>query len=197
MKLIPFFVVDFLARTAAYLIGLWRPSWSYPTERKIRGAYWSFVFNAKGLSVGRSVQFEGDDKIHIGDNVRINDGCQIVAGSTGFVEIGSGSHVARLTLIAGGGGVKVGSRTMISSLVAVYSVQNRLDKERPADHPGELKPVSIGDDVFIGVGAKILPGVKIGNCAVIGAGSVVTKDVPANGVAVGVPARLIDSELRR
>ena len=53
------------------------------------------------------------------------------------------------------------------------------------------KPVHIGDNVWIGAGAMILPGVTVGENTVIGAGSVVTKDLPANVVAVGSPCRVL------
>jgi acetyltransferase-like isoleucine patch superfamily enzyme len=54
-------------------------------------------------------------------------------------------------------------------------------------------PIAVGNDVYIGVRATILPGVTIGNRCIIGAGSVVTKDIPDNSVAAGVPARVIKS----
>lgn len=54
----------------------------------------------------------------------------------------------------------------------------------------------IGDDVFIGVGAKILGKIRIGNGAKIGANAVVIKDVPANATVVGVPGRIIEKELK-
>lgn len=53
------------------------------------------------------------------------------------------------------------------------------------------KPISVGNDVYIGIYSIIMPGVRIGNNVIIGAGSVVTKDVPDNTVAAGVPARPI------
>jgi hypothetical protein len=56
-----------------------------------------------------------------------------------------------------------------------------------------IKPVEIGDDVFLGAGAIILPGVRIGNRVTIGAGSVVTRDVPDNCIVVGNPAKIISS----
>lgn len=52
-------------------------------------------------------------------------------------------------------------------------------------------PITIGNDVYIGLNTMILPGVNIGNRVIIGAGSVVTKDIPDNSVAAGVPARVI------
>ena len=54
-------------------------------------------------------------------------------------------------------------------------------------------PIMVGNDVYIGIRAMILPGVTIGNRCIIGAGSVVTKDIPDNSVAAGVPARVIKS----
>jgi len=53
------------------------------------------------------------------------------------------------------------------------------------------KPITIGSDVYIGTNVTILPGVKIGNKVIIGAGAVVTRDIPDNSVAAGVPARVI------
>jgi maltose O-acetyltransferase len=62
-------------------------------------------------------------------------------------------------------------------------------------HTGQyfVSPVHIGDGVFVGYGAIIMPGVTIGSRAIVGAGSVVTKDVPAGSVVAGVPARVLGS----
>jgi len=59
------------------------------------------------------------------------------------------------------------------------------------EQPVESKPVVIGADVWIGAGASVLPGVTIGDGAVIGARAVVTKDIPPNAIAVGIPAKVI------
>lgn len=53
------------------------------------------------------------------------------------------------------------------------------------------KPITIGDDVYIGNNVILLPGVNIGNNVIIGAGAVVSRDIPSNSVAVGVPAKVI------
>ena len=86
--------------------------------------------------------------------------------------------------------VTVGARTQIGPAVQIYT----------ADHPRDPlvrrtgvefgRPIHIGDDVWIGGGAIILPGVTIGDRAIIGAGSVVTRDVPAGLIARGNPARI-------
>ena len=57
----------------------------------------------------------------------------------------------------------------------------------------DSKDITIGEDVWIGAGVIVLPGVKIGDRSVIGAGAVVTRDIPAESIAVGVPARVIKS----
>ena len=189
LRLIPLELVEFIARIAGYLANLVSPAHAYPAERHVRGAYWSLFFGSAQLQVGRSVQLEGTQGIALGRGVRLNDGTQIIAGTKGRVEIGAQSHTARNTLIAGGGGVTIGERCMISSHVAIYSVQNRIGEEQAALLGGVTAPVAIGDDVFIGVGASVLPGVTIGNGAIVAAGAVVTKDVPASAKVGGVPAR--------
>lgn len=60
-------------------------------------------------------------------------------------------------------------------------------------HMDSIAPITIGDKVYIGTGAYVMPGVTIGNNVIIGAGAIVTKDIPDNVVAVGVPAKPIES----
>lgn len=105
-----------------------------------------------------------------------------------LVAMGSHVDVNAFVHIWGGGGVEIGSRVLIASHVAITSVTH--DHSLPVIFgTNVLKPVRIGDDVWIGAHACILPGVSIGNGAVIGAGAVVTKDVNAREIVVGVPAR--------
>lgn len=68
-----------------------------------------------------------------------------------------------------------------------------LEPQPRRDKLEAARPITIGDNVWIGGGAVVLPGVTIGDNSVIGAGAVVTKDVPANVVAVGNPARVVRS----
>ena len=86
--------------------------------------------------------------------------------------------------------VRVGSFTLFGPAVQIYTPLHPWDAEqRRREEFG--KPVDIGSDVWVGGGAIILPGVRIGSRAVIGAGSVVTRDVPEGVFAAGNPCRVI------
>lgn len=86
--------------------------------------------------------------------------------------------------------VTVGSRTLFGPAVQIYAATHPLDAmERREQEYG--RPVSIGSDVWVGGGAVICPGVSIGDRTVIGAGSVVTHDIPAGVLAAGNPCRVI------
>jgi maltose O-acetyltransferase len=86
--------------------------------------------------------------------------------------------------------VRIGSFTLFGPAVQIYTAAHPLDAAlRRREEFG--KPVEIGSDVWVGGGAIILPGVRIGPRAVIGAGSVVTRDVPAGMFAAGNPCRVI------
>ena len=86
--------------------------------------------------------------------------------------------------------VRIGSFTLFGPAVQIYTPMHPLDAElRRREEFG--KPVEIGSDVWVGGGAIILPGVRIGSRAVIGAGSVVTRDVAGNVFAAGNPCRVI------
>ena len=86
--------------------------------------------------------------------------------------------------------VRVGSFTLFGPAVQIYTAMHPFDAElRRREEFG--KPVDIGSDVWVGGGAIILPGVRIGSRSVIGAGSVVTRDVPDGVFAAGNPCRVI------
>jgi acetyltransferase-like isoleucine patch superfamily enzyme len=189
LRIIPLSLVELIARLGGYVMGLMKPSHAYPTENILRGYYWAKCFGVKKLRIGRNVTLEGTQSIQIGSSVNIGTGTQVIAGSIGFVSIGDGSHVSRMSLLSGGGGISIGKRCMISSHVAIYSVQNNLKTDKPALRPAQHIKVDVGDDVFIGVGAKVLPGVKIGDRAIIGAGAVVIRDVKPSSTVLGIPAR--------
>ena len=97
------------------------------------------------------------------------------------------------------GPVTIGKDVMMGPEVVVYTSGHKFDDtDIPMMDQGftETLPVEIGDDVWIGRRVIIMPGVKIGNGCVIGAGAVVTKDIPDYSVAAGVPASVIKSRLK-
>ncbi|MUH58820.1 sugar O-acetyltransferase [Bifidobacterium canis] len=87
--------------------------------------------------------------------------------------------------------VNIGDYVMIGPNTLIVTVNHPLSPMGRRKHLGIAKPVTIGDDVWIGGGCTILPGVTIGNNVVVAAGAVVTKDVPSNCVVAGVPAKVI------
>ncbi len=87
--------------------------------------------------------------------------------------------------------VLIGSRTMFGPSVQIYTATHPLSATERRKGLEYGKAIEIGDDVWIGGGAIICPGVRIGACAVIGAGSVVTKEIPEGMLAAGNPCRII------
>jgi maltose O-acetyltransferase len=86
--------------------------------------------------------------------------------------------------------VRIGSFTLFGPAVQILTPMHPMDAEqRRREEFG--KPVTIGDDVWVGGGAIILPGVTIGSRSVIGAGSIVTRDIPGGVFAAGNPCRVI------
>lgn len=86
--------------------------------------------------------------------------------------------------------VRIGSFTLFGPAVQIYTPLHPFNAERRR-HEEFGKPVEIGSDVWVGGGAIILPGVRIGSRAVIGAGSVVTRDIPEGVFAAGNPCRVV------
>jgi maltose O-acetyltransferase len=87
--------------------------------------------------------------------------------------------------------VYLGNNVLLAPKVQIYTAYHPLDAETRRSGLEMAAPITIGDDVWIGGGAIICPGVNIGNNTTIGAGSVVTKDIPGNVIAAGNPCRVI------
>lgn len=85
----------------------------------------------------------------------------------------------------------IGASVMIGPNVTIATAGHPIDPELRKKVAQYNIPVRIGNNVWIGAGAVVLPGVSIGENTVIGAGSIVTKDIPANVVAVGNPCRVL------
>lgn len=187
MRLIPLWLVEMIARLGGYIVGLAKPGSAYGAERKLRGAYWGLRLGSRNMVIGRHVQMEGE-RFKLGRNVKLFDGGQYVTANRGWIHIGDNTHISRMSIVSGLGGVEIGKGCAISAHVAIYSVTADTNAPVVADAENSKQTVRIGDNVYIGVGAKIIPGITIGNNAVIAAGAIVTRDVPDDMLAKGVPA---------
>ena len=104
------------------------------------------------------------------------------------VEIGEDTVIGDHCFLDGRAKIKIGNHTALASSVMIYNSEHDIDS---CDFMAREEPVAIGDYVFVGPRAIIMPGVKIGNGAIVAAGAVVTKDVPVRAVVGGVPAKFI------
>ena len=107
------------------------------------------------------------------------------------IEVGDFFYANHNTVIQDGAKVRFGNNVFIAPDCVFTTAEHAVDPKMRADGIEIAKPVTIGNNVWIGAGAVILAGVTVGDNAVIGAGSVVRKDIPANVVAVGVPCKVI------
>lgn len=110
-----------------------------------------------------------------------------------YITIGNQVGISEFSWIDGNGGIEIGNFVRIGPYVSIISFNHKYeDKNTLIKKQGKiLKRVIIEDDVWIGAKAQILAGVKIGKGAVIGAGSIVTKNVPSYAVVMGAPAKII------
>lgn len=109
------------------------------------------------------------------------------------VTIGAGSRIGGRVWIDSWGQITIGANVLMNGEIDLLSTQHLIDHPR---FKRDRRSVSIGDYVWLPWKIVILPGVKIGNYAVIGTGSVVAHDVPDYGVAVGNPARVVKERAR-
>ena len=125
-----------------------------------------------------------------GNHVRINYGACFGTGAN--IWLGENSSIAANAWI--GNDTRIGNDVMMAPDVVILSNSHNFDRvDIPMRQQGAPPPrhVTIGDDVWIGTRVIILPGVKVGSHAILGAGAVVTKDVPGWAVIGGNPARVI------
>jgi acetyltransferase-like isoleucine patch superfamily enzyme len=125
--------------------------------------------------------------IYPGATIRIDQGWMTTGTEVSF---GSGCHIYEPR-----GGLTIGDYSMIAGGVLICGVNHgHASRDIPMRHQeAQAGPIAIGRDVWIGMGAIILPGVTIGDGAIVAAGAVVSADVPAGAVVSGVPARFVKS----
>jgi acetyltransferase-like isoleucine patch superfamily enzyme len=190
----------------------WIASWFYPPykaghqlAKMSRAGYIAFgaTLYHSDLSIGHHV-FIGDRVIifdkggagsfALGDDVSINRDTIIEGGAGGSLIIGDVTTIQPGCVFAAyKGPIVLGKEVQIAPNCAFYPYNHGMS----ADHPMKEQPlftrggIHIEDDVWLGYGVVVLDGVRIGRGSVIGAGSVVNRDIPAGVIAAGVPARVI------
>jgi acetyltransferase-like isoleucine patch superfamily enzyme len=171
----------------------------------------------KGLIIGKNVALRHPHKIHLGDNVTIDDNCVLDGRGADKLGIVLGDNVIinrNCMLLAKAGPIKIGRRSSLGSNSVVVSMENvdigesvltgggcyvsagsyHFDKSDEAimDQGAYSKgPIIIEDNTWFGTGVVVLDGVRIGQGAVLGAAAVAVKDIPSKSVAIGIPAKVV------
>lgn len=184
-----------------------------------RKHFYKYLFKKKGANVifGKNVDIACPDKIKIGKNCLIGDNCLLDAkGEGGGIYIGDNVQIARNTLLRSKGGfIEIGNNTSVSSFCHISSVATRVKigesvliasycyiigggghgferLDVPIKEQAKFgKGIVIEDDVWLGAGVYVIDGNNIRTGSIVGAGSVVTKDIPKYSIAAGVPAKVI------
>lgn len=134
--------------------------------------------NQYNLHISKNVEISPLNQINFGSNIYISKNCSITTSSNNQSKISIGNHVM------------IGHNTMI--IGGNHNI-SRIDIPMMLQGEGKQGYIIIEDDVWIGAGVIILTGVRIGKGSVIGAGSVVTKDIPEYSIAVGNPTKVVKS----
>lgn len=196
---------------------LWRRAWEAWRGLLVRrrlGSAAGLVLAGRRVSIRHGRHISAGSSLLLGDDVlldglslegmRLGRNVTIVRGAvlicTGVlarpgvgITVGDRTAIGDHNYIGGQGGVSIGDDVLFGPGARVFSENHETgDRDQVIRRQGEVRaPVVIEADCWIGAGATILGGVRVGRGAVIGAGSVVTRDVPPYAVAVGAPARVI------
>ena len=182
--------------------------------KKLRGALITGQLRRSGVRVGQAVRFHsaplierrGGSQIVIGDRcVLCSDSANTALGVRGPVILRTLDDQASIrigddvglsgTVVCAVMSVSIGAGTLLGADVMIFDTDfhpvDHLERRYAPMDPGSSAAVTIGRNVFVGTRSTICKGVTIGDNSVIGAGSVVSSDVPANTIYAGVPARFV------
>ena len=169
-----------------------------------------------GLILGRGLTLRHPAQVSLGDRVAIDDHCMLDAGGgeigvgddvivsrncvlqakTGPVAIGNRTDIGCNAVLSAISGIDIGEAVLLAANVYIGGARYVTDRsDIPFMDQGSYSrgPISIGSGSWLGAGVIVLDGVSIGEMCVIGAGAVVTRDLPSNAIAAGIPARIIGS----
>lgn len=149
--------------------------------------------------LGQGVVFEPGvlvfhpENIEIGDNVYVGHGAILKGYYKGHMKIGSNTWIGQGAFFHAAGNLTIGTTVGVGPYVKILtSTHAEAGRDVPIlDSPIEMAPVVVEDDGDIGIAAIVLPGVTLGRGAQVGAGAIVTRDVPPFAVVAGNPARIL------
>jgi acetyltransferase-like isoleucine patch superfamily enzyme len=186
-------VLRFLARNRMLRPRYARLFWRYLWRRLLTPAGWRWRSDGPFfLGRGLELKIEPRGQIRFGRFVWIGDETKIRCHE-GAVEIGAKTVMGQECTISAYQRVRIGEECVIADRAMFIDFDHGIvEVERPIRSQGIYKrDVEVGNNVWIGYGACVLRGVSVGDNSVIGTNAVVTKDVPANAVVGGIPARII------
>lgn len=206
-RLLLYEAVQWLCAGASGALGLWLRARLFPL---LLGAC------GRGVVFGRNVSLRHPHKIRLGDGVVLDDNVLLDAKgqNNAGIAIGAGGFIGRNSILSCKDGDIViaervnigfnaeifsGSRVLVGAdtFIAAYSYliggdHIASDPDQPVDQQGATsRGIEIGPHGWLGAGVKVLDGVTIGVRSIVGAGAVVTRDIPAYAIAAGVPARVL------
>ncbi len=164
-----------------------------------------FFHNPSHIALGTKVRIESfvrflnlglASRICLKDRVIVSQHVEIRVhapeGKSGQVSIGENTYIGPFSYLSGQS-IAIGKNCLLGPYVGILANNHVFqDPHRPICEQGHTyEGIKIEDDCWIGAGVKVMDGVNIGHGSVVGAGAVVTKDLPAYSVAVGVPAKII------
>ena len=169
-----------------------------------RASYKKFKFTSIGknssidptLSIWRRGDQALSGSIEIGSNVNIFGMVRMVVTDThectnSSIKIKDNTYINHGCFLSGEGGLYIGKKVLIGPYSMFLSGGHEINDQESIYHSKPTaKPIYISDDCWVGAGAKILGGVKLGKGCIIAAGAVVTKNVPDFAIVAGVPARI-------
>jgi acetyltransferase-like isoleucine patch superfamily enzyme len=186
-------MLGFLARNRMLTPRYARLFWRYLWRRFLTPAGWRWASEGP-FFLGRRLELkiEPRGQVRFGRFVWVGDGTKIRCHE-GVVEIGAKTVMGQECTISAYQRVRIGDQCVIADRAMFIDFDHGVvESERPIRLQGIYKrDVEVGNNVWIGYGVCILRGVSVGDNAVIGTNAVVTKDVPANAIVGGVPARII------
>lgn len=174
-------------------------------------------FMGENVKIGKNVKLVNPQYIRLGDRVQIGDGATLIARGeggitlgegtrlqervyldtertdTGYIHIGKRVYIGTGTTLFGHAGLEIGDYSLLAQNITLTPYSHKFDdpEKRIYLQGGHMEKVTIGTDVYIGMGVCILYSGSIGDGSVVGAGAVVAKPIPPYSVAVGNPAVVI------